>query len=454
MVVPGIGGSVLARPGDPDGAAVWDASKSEIGKGLFHPGRLDIDEPLEPRGLTESTKFLGFTLVPGYELLLKMLEKEGFGAVDRRGDPNAPVIGASVVAVPYDFRRSIVAAAERLDAVVDAHFDGASDAERAKRVIVVAHSMGGLVARVWLGLLRRWPWCRSLITLGTPHRGAPKALGWLVNGVPLASWVTPTLRGWDSVVELLPRYPVVRDGDTDRYPHELDVPCLGRRAKDAYDLHVQIEKLWKAMPWNRPEMVPCIGWSHPTPDACTWENGKLRIAKTPWITAEGWKQDFGDGTVPAYSALPVEMNDQVNARRAVKQRHMPLAHADVIVKLIREQMNYDSPKQAAGPGDEPPAIGLDLDDCHQAGAPIPVAVALRHVHADVSGQLVWARLRAVDSSGPWQQTALSWALDHGGFVGVLPGQPPGLYEVRIRARRVPTAGDLDTTDTVAVVEGG
>jgi len=77
------------------------------------------------------------------------------------------------VAVPFDFRRSITEAAERLDVVVNAHFGDASEAERAGRVIVVGHSMGGLVARVWMGLLGRWPWCRALITLGTPHRGAP-----------------------------------------------------------------------------------------------------------------------------------------------------------------------------------------------------------------------------------------------------------------------------------------
>ena len=54
--------------------------------------------------------------------------------------------------MPYDFRRSITEAAERLDAVVCAHLGDASEAERAGRVIVVGHSMGGLVARVWMGL--------------------------------------------------------------------------------------------------------------------------------------------------------------------------------------------------------------------------------------------------------------------------------------------------------------
>jgi hypothetical protein len=175
VVLPGIGGSVLARPGKLDDV-VWDAGKGDTADLIVRPGRMSVQEVprLEPLGLTESTKFMGFTIVPGYEKLLEQLT--AFGTLDRRGDPKHPESSASVVAVPYDFRHGIVEAAERLDAVVCAHLAGASQAVRAARVIVVAHSMGGLVARVWMGLLGRWPWCRALITLGTPHRGAPKAL--------------------------------------------------------------------------------------------------------------------------------------------------------------------------------------------------------------------------------------------------------------------------------------
>ena len=48
---------------------------------------------------------------------------------------------------------------------------------------------------------------------------------------------------------------------------------------------------------------------------------------------------------------------------------------------------------------------------------------------------------------------LSWDAAQGGFEGELPGQVPGLYEIRVSAREVPGAGDLVATDTVAVVEG-
>ena len=49
---------------------------------------------------------------------------------------------------------------------------------------------------------------------------------------------------------------------------------------------------------------------------------------------------------------------------------------------------------------------------------------------------------------------LDWDPVQGDFDGELPGQAPGLYEVRVSAREVPGTGDLVVTDTVAVVEGG
>jgi pimeloyl-ACP methyl ester carboxylesterase len=120
-----------------------------------------------------------------------------------------------VVVVPYDFRHCIEQAAERLDAVVRARLDDVDEAARAARVIVVAHSMGGLVARYWLGPLGRWAWCRALITVGTPHRGASKALDWLVNGVRLCGvrlgGPSRLVWDWPAVAQLLPRYPVVRN---------------------------------------------------------------------------------------------------------------------------------------------------------------------------------------------------------------------------------------------------
>jgi len=71
-------------------------------------------------------------------------------------------------------------------------------------------------------------------------------------------------------------------------------------------------------------------------------------------------------------------------------------------------------------GARPPAIGLNLDDVHEAGAPIPVEAAIRRVDADVGGQAVWARLRAAGSAPVDVQ--LGWDNQRGVFTGEFPGK--------------------------------
>jgi pimeloyl-ACP methyl ester carboxylesterase len=461
VVLPGIGGSVLARPGRP-GQVVWDAGKGDVADLVLRPDRMSLEEAprLAPLGLTGSTKFLGFTVVPGYEGLLTQLESTA--TVDRRGDPRNPVPNADVVAVPYDFRRSMVEAAERVDAVVCAHLAGLSQAERAGRVIVVAHSMGGLVARVWMGLLGRWPWCRALITLGTPHRGAPKALDWLVNGVRLLgcelSRPTALLRGWPAVAELLPRYPAVWDttAKTARYPHELPIPALSGPAKTAFDLHGQIEKCWQVMPRGGPGVVACLGWSHRTPDAAFWDGQCLKVTKdrAGWLKLAGnWGQDFGDGTVPAFSALPIELDGQPRGADRLAERHVPMACSSRVLELLADYEGWPGIRHVRGEEREP-AIGLDLDDVYPAGEPIALEATLRGVEGDVSGQGVWVLLRPHgDPVAVAVDARLEWDGQRGCFRGMLPGQAEGLYDVEVRAQRVPGAGDLMTCDTIAVVAG-
>ncbi|MGH8904366.1 MAG: esterase/lipase family protein [Egibacteraceae bacterium] len=476
VVVPGIGGSVLACPGKPDDV-VWDAGIGDLTDLVVHPDRMSTAESpcLEPIGLTKSTKLLGFTVVPGYERLLDQLE--AFGKVDRRGDPKHPVRDADVVVVPYDFRRGIVEAAERLDAVVRGRQNEVSEAEQAARVIVVAHSLGGLVARYWMGMgpEPRWEWCRALITLGTPHRGASKALNWLVNGVRLCgarlSGPSELVWDWPVVAELLPRYPVVRNlavpadqADGKWYPHQLPIDRLAGPAEKAYDLHVDIERAWWQMPRDGPEMVACMGWSHPTLDACCWDGASLEVKKEPpdWLDlSPRWKQDFGDGTVPAYSALPPELDNHTHSPIRLTDRHVPMACSERILELIMDSEGGGSLKRVLRgmAGERAPALGLDVEELHAAGQPIPVTATIREAEADLAGQAVWARLRpAAEGAGALTagrvDARLDWDSERGRFQGVLPGQPEGLYQLEVKAREVPHGGDLETADTVAVIDGG
>ncbi|MEV5083848.1 hypothetical protein AB0K74_35315 [Streptomyces sp. NPDC056159] len=182
-VLPGIGGSVLERPevGGKPAKVVWDAGFGDIAGLLAKPGRLMVDEPLRASGLIRSKRLLpGWTVVPGYERLWANLQALP-GVVMDMGHAGQRNPAANVVLFPYDFRLGVRHAAKMLAADVHDRLKDLSPSERAGRVVVVAHSMGGLIARYWLG--PGWPLCRALITLGTPHRGAPKALQLLANGV-------------------------------------------------------------------------------------------------------------------------------------------------------------------------------------------------------------------------------------------------------------------------------
>ncbi len=160
-----------------------------------------------------------------------------------------------------------------------------------------------------------------------------------------------------------------------------------------------------------------------------------------------------DGTVPSFSALPPEMDGHVHSPIRLVERHGPLAHTHAIVEIVRQQLTRQPPTRVHGPeGGRRPTLGLDLDEVHPAGVPIRLGAAPRQVGADVSGHPVWAQLRPVAGRGR-VDVRLGWDAESGGFCGEFPGQAPGLYEVGVSAREVPSAGDLGATDTVAVVEG-
>ena len=235
--------------------------------------------------------------------------------------------------------------------------------------------------------LQRSSWCRALISVGTPHRGAPKALQWTVSGAPLGlPGPTRLVREWPSVAELLPRYPVVRDtrvlDETSPvaalYPHELDLPGLGQRARDAFYLHESIRTAWDGLPRSGPTMRACLGWPHPTLSAAYWDGSRLRLDKQLpwWLPAKGWEKDVGDGTVPGPAAVPLEQDDDADGPRRLPDRHIALASSQVVVDLLGEYLRLGSLRKYRNPAADrhPPSLGMDLEEVHSAGMVIPIAV--------------------------------------------------------------------------------
>ena len=185
------------------------------------------------------------------------------------------------------------------------------------RLILIGHSMGGLVARYFIEVLSGWRDTKMLITLGTPHRGSVKALDFLSNGLrkrlgPLTLLdLSQVIESFPSVYQLLPIYPCV--GDTAIYSclDAIDRMTIGqldvRRARNGVAFHREIER---AVEVNRKDpayecrLIPVVGTYQPTfLSAVLIEEGV-----EPLLTYKGELMLNGDGTVPHFSATPIELS--------------------------------------------------------------------------------------------------------------------------------------------------
>lgn len=83
-----------------------------------------------------------------------------------------------VYAYPYDWRRSVPAAEVGLEKLVNAVLKETG----AKHVVLVAHSMGGLVTQDYINTGKNAENVSRAVTIGTPYWGAPKSLIALLNG--------------------------------------------------------------------------------------------------------------------------------------------------------------------------------------------------------------------------------------------------------------------------------
>ncbi len=156
VFAPGVLGSELENPAH---KRVWPPRIGEIAFGYDRIDELMADD------LTAVSVINKISFFPVYRTILNDIERCGYtlGGADRRFVPFA-----------YDWRRSNATSAEALADTLDG-IDGISE------LILIGHSMGGLVLRYLLesGDYNDREWFdadAALITLGTPHFGAPQAL--------------------------------------------------------------------------------------------------------------------------------------------------------------------------------------------------------------------------------------------------------------------------------------
>jgi hypothetical protein len=451
VLLPGITGSVLQK----NGKDVWAISGQAAWRGLRSLGgslqelRLQGDDPggiVASRLIPDAHVVPGLVKIDGYTATAKMVA-DTFDVVPGSIDTPRP---ANFIEVPYDWRLDNRINARRLSDLVSdrlrrwREYSHNPDA----RVIFLAHSMGGLVARYHLEVLEGWRDCRALITFGTPYRGSLNALSFLANGYKrLFVDLTEVMRSFPSVYQLLPIYKALRVGkDYVRVAETTGLPGVDpARAMDALNFHREIEakvtEHRKDAEYleNGYVIVPVVGTRQPTKQSATLAEGRLTVAADLPAWIDPLLAD-GDGTVPRASAIPIELSDAYRDSFA-PERHGSLQRNRSVLDDIRgrlEQMQVRGLREIRGPEESPaaaerPAIALDVDDLYLSGE--PVTLRARLINVDRSPGPLRARVEPVDAPGAAGPPVLDFVEAAGGWTLVLPDLPPGLYRVEVRTAK-------------------
>ncbi|MGW6884663.1 lipase/acyltransferase domain-containing protein [Streptomyces goshikiensis] len=470
VVLPGIGGSTLHRGGAP----VWKPPLALGGalrpfghalEQLAGDHRL-LDDPGYEDGIVASGLIGAPVTIPGLTKLnqYRRLRSRLLGCFDLvQGDSNVDGRPANYFEFPYDWRRDNRVSAERLKALVDRElpkWEAALPYGR-PRTVLLGHSMGGLVAKYYLDVLGGWEHCRTLITFGTPFRGSLAALDVLAGGVRALGTTLDTVSAvvgeFTSVHQLLPRYPVLVDRRPGarpdagaRHVHGSPVPLgaldLGR-AKAAYkDFHRPMD----GKGTGPVSVVPVVGYGHPTLQTAVLDRKGLLITEEPAALDESQQWlGTGDRTVPAVSAIPVELSG--TATWAWENATHSTIHATdaVLDRLVRtlalpgsglrnlQGPDADVPGTAFPAGPDPLALALHVDDVYAADQ--PVVLTCRSPETATEGEPPVLSL-----SPPGGAVRTVFDADDGTARWTVTGLTPGTYEVTV------TVGSRSVTDVFEV----
>jgi pimeloyl-ACP methyl ester carboxylesterase len=378
VCLPGIMGSVLKK----DGRDVWNISGGALINALrtlggsIHDLKLEEDPPdvddlgdgiTAPEVIRDVHLIPGLWKIDGYTKMLRYIE-ETFDVTR----------GKNLFEFPYDWRRDNRVAARRLDVLGHQWLDawrassGAADA----KLVLVGHSMGGLIARHFLECRGGWSDTRTLVTFATPYRGSVNALDTLVNGKKIKFFdLTEFARSMTSIHQLLPTYPCYDGGDGEpAYVDEADIPHLDHaKTKAALDFHREIRAAVDdhlkddSYVEGRYSLGRIVGISQPTNQSARRKGDRVELLRT--IRGE---DPLGDGTVPRPSATPLEYEDDQGAAFSA-ERHASLQNDDHALLqltgvLTGNTIHWGRFRGVVSMID----VSLDVDDLYSTSDPIVV----------------------------------------------------------------------------------
>ena len=303
VVIPGILGSRLVTAG---GEVLW-GDRSSLG----NFGRLDLDPDgtkgdLQAAGFVEKIRVLGpFWTVHAYDDLLIHLRVLGFRD------------GETLFQFPYDWRQSNFVTAEKLQTWLQAQ-----PALRDVPFDIVAHSMGGIVTRIWMTQFGGAQRVRKVIYLGTPFQGSMNALATLTAG--WGRFANLVAGGIDTIRNTMLSFP----GAMELFPSYARSCRIGTQ-RSHQPFNIYDPGLWNAQDWlpatyrdgaprgalfrsnlARAERIAVI-MAQPIPGITevriAGDNQNTRLYLYVNRADQSWQNwnftfDRGDGTVPLWSA--------------------------------------------------------------------------------------------------------------------------------------------------------
>jgi pimeloyl-ACP methyl ester carboxylesterase len=433
VLLPGITGSELKKGNQ----VIWGWSGRALVKNLLTLGgdyvrNLSIDqdsavaEKLDD-GVTATR------LLPDLHMLPGIWKIDGYGAVANYIKSEFDVVeGENFHPFAYDWRRDNRSSAHTLmkrsrDWLRDWRKKSGND--KAK-LILVGHSMGGLVSRYFLEVLEGWHDTRALITFGTPYRGSLNAVDGIVNGQHELGGLldlSPLARQMKSLYQLLPTYECLDTGSGElRRVAEAGLPN-GDPAmiKDAALFHEEIrlkveeherDEVYRQ---NRYHIYPIVGYKQPTN-----QSAKIRGARAEMLKTYNKVDMGGDGTVPRASAMPLEQQDAAQGMFAAT-RHAALQNADAVLThlggLLTGLYFPLGDFRAARPHFA--QLSLELDDLYRSDEKVIVRARPSRPVAALGATFV-----DVESGHEVLRTAMSKEAD-GGYCIELPSPRAAAYRV-------------------------
>lgn len=456
VLIPGITGSVL----EIRGREVWAPSAKGIVGALLSLGgslkslalqsdpidRLSLDDGVVATRLVEDVHLIpGLWKIDGYS---KLVASVG----------SLPGVRAqeNFFQFPYDWRRDNRVSAARLQTATHdwlkrwREMSGNTDA----KLVFLAHSMGGLVARYFVECMEGWKDTRRVITFGTPYRGSVKALSFLHEGVggvveKLGLFdLSELARSFTSVYQLLPTYPCIDDGTSLKRVAEAGAieNVDAARAAQALKFHQEMNGVVAA---NRNDtrfiqssyrLHPIVGdWQKTLQMARQKGRGLTFLSAYPGGAVEG------DGTVPRPSATPIEAEGK-DTELFVGDTHGTLQNSDQVLRQIGALMKAGDVQWSRFRSDEAKAT-LRIPDAAGALQRIPIEGSIDPGHYSPEIELSVVEIY----SGKNVLTVTAMADDRGEFASTTPGLPPGAYRIRCTFERRVGLELVERSDVICVL---